>query len=367
MQGMFENRSQLAWYWAFWALMAVYNASYDTFWAKEPFWQLLPINFLQIVVWGLSGLAVIALAKRFPIEKLDWSEWGRITLHLGFCLLLTAVGLFMMWMLWVVFKTHRIPFSDPSDPTRLIRLYLSFSHVNFLLMVAVLASHHMLLAHRKFRQREVKSTQLESRFIEAQNQALRMQLQPHFLFNVLHSISTLIHSDPETADRMIARLGDLLRLSLDQSGQQEVSLAQEVAFLEHYLAIEKVQERLNVSFDIPEPLKEARVPSFLLQPLVENAIKHGILGHRDGGRVQVRARQDEGQLCLEVEDDGIGSRPLHSNGQGIGTTNTRQRLELLFGTHQSFDLEMGEGSGTLARIRMPLSFGHWAPATGGLG
>ncbi len=374
---MFEDRRQWWWYWGAWGLLAVYNTTWDlalrtskTNWWSDWF-MLLQMNVAQILVWALLGFGLLAVARRFPIERFEWVNWRSwrvLGIHFGASFLATLAGLLGTFLVAIAFsRLERGSFLEWNilvslQEPRFWRSYENFLmryfHTNFLVMLALLSAYHMVMAHRRYKKREVEAAQLEKAFMQAQNQALRMQLQPHFLFNTLNSISALVHIDPDMADRMIARLGDLLRLSLDQSGQQEVTLAQEAQFLERYLAIERLrfQDRLTIGIEIPEELTRCRVPSFVLQPLVENAIKHGVGASASGGHIGVRARTEDGMLCLEVEDDGPGFVTSPRPGHGIGTGNTRQRLQLLYGEAQSFELLSIPGKGTLARVRLPLTF-----------
>jgi LytS/YehU family sensor histidine kinase len=237
--------------------------------------------------------------------------------------------------------------------------YRSYFHMNLIVVWALLGSLHGHRIYQKFRAREVEAARLEARFAEAQNLALRMQLQPHFLFNTLNSVSALIHANPEGADRMIGRLGDFLRMTLDASPDHLVPLRKELAFIEAYLAIERVrfQERLQVRVEVPLELMGARVPSFILQPLVENALKHGIAGRSLGGTLIVRARKDTEFLVLEVQDDGEG---FVAEREGVGLSSVRARLGLLYKGRHRIDILAASGKGTLVVLRFPMD----SPETG---
>jgi LytS/YehU family sensor histidine kinase len=182
-----------------------------------------------------------------------------------------------------------------------------------------------------------------------------MQIHPHFLFNTLHAISALVEENPVAARKMIARLGDMLRLSLEKNNAPEITLKQEVEFLQRYLAIEQIrfQDRLVVNFEIVPETQEARVPNLLLQPLVENAIRHGIAPYSKGGRIDIRARRDNGMLQLEIQDDGRGIAATDNLSEGIGLKNTRQRLEQLYGSNQELRLQNGDSGGFLVQVRLP--------------
>jgi signal transduction histidine kinase len=321
----------------------------------ELFTYLLPLNLLQNSIWGLLGLVVLYLARRFPIEDVSSRAWRAWMLHGAASLVVTAVGLLLIYL-------ANFPFMEEKGRAEflahfakgVLRFFRNYFQMSLFTMWGVLAAFHVVRAHRLMRERELEATQLESRLAQAQNQALRMQLQPHFLFNTLNSISALIHSDGEAADQMLTRLADLLRMTLDGGSTQEVPLRQELAFCEGYLAIEHIrfQDRLKVRFEIPPDCMEARVPSFLLQPLVENAIKHGVSGLARASTIEVRARRDGEWLELEVKDDGKG---FEKGREGIGTTNTTHRLRLLYKERQKFTLLSEPGNGTTALIRIPWS------------
>jgi two-component system LytT family sensor kinase len=180
-----------------------------------------------------------------------------------------------------------------------------------------------------------------------------MQLEPHFLFNTLHAISALMYRDVEGADRMITRLSDFLRLTLDSAGQQEVTLMREMEYLDKYLEIEQVRfgDRLEVRRSIAPGTLDLMVPNLALQPLVENAVRHGIAPRAEGGRIEVVARVDGGSLVVEVSDSGPGAAGAIR--EGLGISNTRARLEQLYGA--AFRLELGNApaGGFRARMRIP--------------
>jgi LytS/YehU family sensor histidine kinase len=186
-----------------------------------------------------------------------------------------------------------------------------------------------------------------------------MQLQPHFLFNTLNTIAELVHDDPDKADEMITGLSDLLRRTLEMGDEQQITLAGEAALLETYLDIQRIRfgERLQVRIHIDEEVREALVPVLLLQPVVENAIRHGLSARAAAGRIEITARRDGGRLLIDVRDD--GDRPPQdgqSSGRGIGLTNTRDRLEALYGEPCSLELVRLSG-GTNVRLEMPLRLG----------
>jgi LytS/YehU family sensor histidine kinase len=210
---------------------------------------------------------------------------------------------------------------------------------------------------RMYREGKVAAARLEASLVEARLSALRGQLQPHFLFNTLNAIAVLTGEDPARAHRMLLRLGDLLRLSIDDNGRHEVSLSQELATLACYLDIQQVrfEERLRVALEVEESVREAAVPAFLLQPLVENAVRHGVDPNVAGGEITVRARSQGDRLTIEVQDNGRGLRPdAHPAPAGVGLGNTRARLAQLYGDRAGLSLEPTPTGGARVTVTIPL-------------
>jgi sensor histidine kinase YesM len=208
-------------------------------------------------------------------------------------------------------------------------------------VVTLFAGNIALRYYRESRERALRAAQLETRLVAAQLKTLQQQLHPHFLFNTLHAISSLMHSDIDAADRTLIRLSDLLRLTLERLGQQDVTLEAELEFLQKYLEIEgtRFADRLVVRYDIEPGARDAFVPTLLLQPLVENAIKHGVARKSGAGHIDVSARRDNNMLWLEVRDDGIGlsEDALTALQKGIGVSTTRARLQHQFGADYRFE------------------------------
>ena len=208
--------------------------------------------------------------------------------------------------------------------------------------------------HRESRDRE----QLEVQLAQAQVQSLKLQLHPHFLFNTLNTITALIGQDPRGAERMVSGLSDLLRLSLRNASEQEVPLERELEILQHYLSIQEIRfaDRLTVRYDIGPDVRQALVPNLLLQPLVENAIRHGIAPRAAPGTIVISAHRAEDVLRIVVEDDGVGPGSS-SSGEGIGLRNTRARLERLYGSQHRLELTGGREGGFVVRIEIPYRSG----------
>jgi len=239
-----------------------------------------------------------------------------------------------------------------------VRLFVLWILSDGLLYWIVLLASYAADRQRRLRERELASAQLETQLAQADLQALKMQLHPHFLFNALHTIGALVRTaDRENAVRVVAQLGELLRRLLEGASQQQVSLEQEVSFIRSYLEIEQIRfrDRLKVTFDVPADLLPAVVPHLVLQPLVENAIRHGIAPHSSAGLVSISARRVDHHLELLVRDDGPGldGADGRSEHTGIGLSNTRARLQRLYGTDYRLDMANAPGGGLEARLVIP--------------
>jgi LytS/YehU family sensor histidine kinase len=242
-------------------------------------------------------------------------------------------------------------------------------HVNLLLTGGVIVVTQGVVWHLRYREQETDAARLKAAVAEAEIHAMKMQLHPHFLFNALHSISTLMHRDVETADRMLIQLSDVLRNTIDASRMDVTALEDEVSYLEKYLAIEKLRfrDRLTVDIDVPPHLGKALVPNLVLQPLVENAFRHGFEPRSGRFHLWIRARRERDvqppggngsgtdQLILEVEDDGAGLPASGTFEPGVGITLTRERIHLMYGSNASLQVHAREDSGVVATVRLPLN------------
>lgn len=313
--------------------------------------QVFSYTFVDHYLWMLLCPAVLWMAHRYPFEPGKWA------MSFGFHLLavtgLTVLQLTLFIAVYVPYHEQRIiRGTDFLQGFRLLgstHLFLGFLTYGAIIIVA-LALHHR-------RQQEaalVRASELEAQLAQAQLQALRMQLHPHFLFNTLHTIASLVDEDPSTARRMTARLGEFLRLTLDASHAPEISLHQELDFLRHYLAIEQVRfgTRLKVVEVVAPDLLIARVPNLVLQPLVENAIRHGLLGREQGGTLIIRALHKEDRLQLQVEDNGGGLKGEPK--WGVGLNNIHNRLHHLYGTSFGVVLSASPEGGVIASVELPL-------------
>ena len=306
-------------------------------------------GLLEAFLWVVSTFAIFWLARRFPLER------GRVLVGVAVHLIGAVAMSLARTGIWVLLGQHVSWIGE-----RIFRVqFWGTSTQNFSIYALLVGIAHLGLYSQRSREREQAAERLARGLTEARLQALKMQLQPHFLFNTLNAISALIPDDAKPARRMIARLGDLLRVTLEHEETQEVTLREELAFLEPYLEIEqaRLEDRLTVVMKISPETLDARVPHLILQPLVENAIRHGIAARIEPGRVEIsstRAPNDE-WLHLEVRDDGRGVDRDHQvrTRRGVGLTNIRSRLEQLYNGEHRFELENHAAGGVLVRITLP--------------
>ena len=302
--------------------------------------------------WAALTPLVLFLARKFPIERQQWRK--SLLVHFAASALLGFATRMVRDIAFILLV------SDYSSDFSLMKLLLSvyyFFDYGAMMYWLILLIVYAVDYYRRNRENELKATRLEAQLAQAQLQALKMQLQPHFLFNTLHSVSALVHKDPGAADKMIARLGDFLRLTLDNAGAQEVPLQQELEFLRCYLEIERIrfQDRLSVEMDIEPAVLDARLPNLILQPIVENAIKHGIAPRTGMGRIEIEARRLDGMLQVHVIDNGSGL-PSNGNGllkEGLGLANTQTRLHQLYGSQCRLDLTNNPAGGLTVTLELP--------------
>lgn len=300
--------------------------------------------------WILFTPLVVGLARRFPVRR------GRLTRSLPLHLLGSAVFACLHIGLVGLARVN-FPPGGGEGPAywEWVRFTLwGFStHMAILAYCLIVAATQAIDSSRELRQRDLRAARLEGQLARARVAALRSQLQPHFLFNTLNSIAVLMREEVETAEAMLHRLSDLLRVALDHNGAAEVTLEQELDHLRRYVSIESVRfsDRLAVDYQVSEEVLGARVPNLLLQPLVENAIAHGVAQREEGGRVVIRAHHRDGQLLMSIEDDGPGISDGYQ--EGIGLFNTRERLRERYGDAHAFDVQACSPVGTRVELRLP--------------
>jgi two-component system LytT family sensor kinase len=302
-----------------------------------------PIGWGRIVAVTLTNTAlavafipgILWLTRRFPLERGRWL--GSLGIHSVACLLFSLSHPAVYWLL--CYASEGV----------LGLLLFQRVHPNILTYWAIVG---FIEARRHFENGRRRERQLA----EARLALLRAQLQPHFLFNTLNTIAAMMHEDVAAADRMINRLSELLRLALDGAGAHETTLDRELHFARSYVDIHRARfgEGLDLSLDIPPGLRGALVPSLVLQPLVENAIRHGFSAPPARGRLRIEATSRDGMLQLRVIDDGVGLIAREAEGRGVGLENVRQRLEQLYPGAYRFALEPGEAAGTVATVVIPL-------------
>jgi len=311
--------------------------------------QALSHSLADWYVFALLSVIPLRLARRFGLDGPDWG--ARFAIHFMTSIVFSVlfVGLRSFVALWQPGALSGTGYVEA------FKVLLGKTwHFNLLIYWVILSVAHALELYRKFQERVTRTAELERRLVEARLLALQMQLNPHFLFNTLHAISALMHQDVDAADRMIIRLSELLRHALESTDQQETSLREEVHFLKRYLEIEETRfgDRLTIDLKIAPDTEDLLVPNLVLQPLVENAIQHGIEPHARAGRVTISSRRDADALVLEVRDTGNGAPPGDWQ-EGVGLSNTRSRLRQLYGDRQTFILGNAAGGGFQAAIRLP--------------
>jgi two-component sensor histidine kinase len=320
-----------------------------------PFGALVRQELKEWYALGFISLGVVWFASRNVLQPGRIKRWS--TIH--FAASLVFGGFYALFTAWLVAGEPSV--MHPGQIltfSYLIRMY--WAHYLILYMIVywlVVFAHLGWHYYQRFRERETQTAQLQHELVEARLDALRMQLNPHFLFNTLHAISSLIHDNPQAADRVVARLSELLRLTLDQTRPQEVPLTEEMAFLDRYLEIEQTRfaERLRVEKHISPETQRALVPYLILQPLVENAVRHGIEPREDLGVLKICAARKNGRLELLIQDNGQGlASKIDLNAtNGIGLSNTKSRLRHLYGEDCKFELSSAEGGGLEARVEIP--------------
>jgi two-component system LytT family sensor kinase len=355
--------------WTFVALaygVTVYQLYRSTGYAMS-FLSVLAMQSSQVLTYIPLTPFAFGLANRYQLQRNNWARNALILLAGGLVFTAAQVALRGMtpYAYWDPSARHWVSAVWDAQAHAFRLRWFMFERLFWSTVVDDVVTTYLpivLIAHvasyyQRFREREMRTSQLQAQLEKARLQSLKSQLQPHFLFNTLNSISALMLTNVEAADQMITRLGDLLRVSLETAGTQMTTLSRELEFVNCYIEIEKVrfEERLRVTIDVAPETLDASVPHLLLQPLVDNAIKHGISRMVAGGEIRISATRDDADLHLEVRDNGPGFRePGHAPTSGVGLRNTRERLETIYGQDQSVEvLSLPEG-GVAARVCIPL-------------
>jgi two-component system, LytTR family, sensor kinase len=317
---------------------------------RAPF--LSPLITEVTAAWIAATLffGVRALARRHPLDGPGWAR--RLPAHVAGVAAYAVSATSLMWAT----RSLLFPLAGlgPYDYGRMPHRYFMELPVQLMIYALMLTGVHVADRYRVEREERLLTAQLQARLSEARLQNLELQLQPHFLFNALNTIASTMYDDPAAADEMVSHLAELLRRSLRRPGP-EVPLREELAALGHYLSLLKARfgDDLNLTLEVPADTLDLLVPSLLLQPLVENAVRHGRASTAGAGRIEIEARRDQDALTIAVRDDGPGA-PVTDDGTGLGLSVTRERLRLLYGGGHHFEAGPQAGGGFRVVMRLPL-------------
>jgi len=316
-------------------------------------WKRTILGYLSdFYLWGLLSPLIFRLARRFELRD----RFPRnVLLHMASSVVLSFVVLSAAAVIYWYLGSPNLTRS----PT-LLALWRNnafsayYFHQGLTIYWTTLVVAHALHYYRELREEEVRTERLAAQLAQAQLQALKMQIHPHFLFNTLNSISALLHKDLEVADVMIARLGDFLRLTLKRSDAETIEFSQELEFLRCYLDLERTrfEDRLVVEMEIEPQVLNLLVPNLILQPLVENAIRHGVSRQTTAGHLIIRACKNADRFVMQVEDNGPGLE-TNPNGNGIGLSNTRARLQQFYGGDYAFEIANNRSRGVIVTVDIP--------------
>ncbi len=321
------------------------------------------LNLIQFYLWGALSPLLFWFSRRYTIE-LRPVRVRKLLLHFValdlFAGVHQTIHLALLWL-----TTPRVRLRFPSI-VQCYQAYFGFGfYIDLIIALLITIAVHAFLYYKGFRASESAQAALKAQLAQAQLRALKMQLHPHFLFNTLHSISSLVLEDPPKANSMIARLGDFLRLTLEHSDQQLVTLQDEMEFVRCYLEIEQVRfgDRLTVQYEVEPATVSAEVPHLILQPVVENAIQHAIAPHTDPGTITIAAQRLGDLLRLEVRDTGPGMQVASTSPvrHGVGLNNVRARLEYHYGDQCSFEITNGPQQGVAVVMQFPFQAGNGTP------
>ncbi len=318
----------------------------------------LVLHIINYFTWGLLLPLVYRAVSQFFRSQYNNSRTWLILIVAGFLLSIIHESLsnLLFFPILIVFDKMEAGYDITDHIFRFLPSALISRLVEFAILFAIIAA----LDYRKqFLSKQVELAQLESRFSSAQLNALRLQLHPHFLFNTLNTISSLMEFDKKKAQKIVSQLGSMLRNVLDQNKQSRIPLREELDFIKNYLNIEQVrfQDRLSIHYQIDEETLDALVPSLILQPLVENAVKHGFAKNAEPGQIEVSTRKmNDNRLELRVSDDGMGSSKSETEllTSGIGLKNIHERLTLLYKKEFKLTIDAGNRRGFDVSITMPL-------------
>lgn len=340
-----------------WTLVALLIST-QLYWLLQQGGNGLPwpqVFLIQLIIWYLWAAftpIIVGLGQRIRIGGKRW--WLAIGFHLIFSI--SWVLVFLIFYVIVFQWVGGIPISYESIVSNYPSFFLQLFHWDLIIYWAILGIGYAFDYYRQNRDRQVQTVQLESQLVQAQLQALKMQLQPHFLFNTLNTIAGMVRvEEKDAAIAMLAGLSDLLRQALARSDRQEVSLEEEMDFLKRYLEIEAIRfrDQLKLKIEVPEALLQARVPNLLLQPLVENAFHHGLAKKIGAGRLELVVLQTDNQLAFRIFNEGPPLDNMYESDSGIGLSNTRARLQQRYPNQHKLSLSNVEG-GVQVDLEIPL-------------
>ena len=311
--------------------------------------QLLAWNITLSLIWSLLTPVAYELSRRFTFDRAGWRR--ALPIHVAASVMLAFIGAVALVSINPLVTWTKEP-SIPFFPHVLSRTFMDIQRYWYIVLVT-----QAIAFYGKYQERQILSSQLEAQLARAQLEVLKIQLEPHFLFNTLNSIAALARHDGEAAEHMTLQLADLLRMSLDGVGVHEVPLQQELTFLQKYIDIQQVRfhDRLRVETEVDPRTLDTLVPNLILQPIVENAIRHGIGPRRAGGLIRISTWRDRDDVWMEIRDNGVGFTqgggllPL----EGVGLRNTRGRLQQLYNEDHAMVLEDAPSGGCTVKIRVP--------------
>jgi len=352
-----KRRTRVALIWGIWTVVALFFSTqvYMMYYSGNqpiPYAKAFFVQASACYLWALATPLVLWLARRFRIDRNNWRK--NVFLQAGLSVALSSALIVLHFVIYmnIMGSTSKLTPFWTFD-------YLYWNLDRWLLVYwFIFVMSHASNYYRSYREGELKASQLRTQLAQAQLEALKMQVHPHFLFNTLHSISALLSKDTEAARKMISRLGDFLRLTLESGGASEVTLQQELEFLNGYLEIERIrfQDRLTTDIQVDPEVLNVRVPNLILQPIVENAMRHAI-SRTDEGHVEITAVPRNGSVRIEVKDNGPGiladPKALGRNSRGVGLANTQARLSGLYGTAAKFELRNRPSGGLTVMLEVP--------------
>jgi two-component system, LytTR family, sensor kinase len=343
--------------WGMWTIAALFFSTqvFMMYYSERqpiPYARAFLVQGSACYVWALVTPLVLWLARRFRIDRENWLR--KVVFHFLFSIALVSTLIALHFLVYMLLAGR----ASSITPLRMFGYVYPNLDRWILVYWFIFLMSHAFNYYNSYRKGELKASQLRTQLVQSQLEALKMQVQPHFLFNTLHSISALLSKDTEGARKMITRLGDFLRLTLENSGSMEVTLQQEIEFLNGYLEIERIrfQDRLTTEINVDPAVLDVRVPNLILQPIVENAMRHAV-GNSRSGHIEISAGARNGALHIEVKDNGPGLQADRAfearRGKGVGLANTQARLVGLYGTAAKFEMLNRPSGGLTVSIQIP--------------